>query len=153
MQSINILPSLSIWRKAEIPISCKRVYQGIFPEVLSWSNTFSDFRTTKSFRWKLNNRWQGEFFRSPPEFVASSMSRVFWLDLWCHPTQRVLSKPSFKTCPTSRALDARESAVFSSISLASGFFCSQAESTPASSPKSPLGDASRTQTVRQYIKS
>src|SRR5258706_13849731 len=123
MQSINILPSLSIWRKAEIPISCKRVYQAIFPEVLSWSNTFSDFRTTKSFRCKLNKRWQGEFFRSPAEFGASSMSRVFWLDLWCHPTQRVLSKPSFKTCPTSRAphhryavrgerLDAGESAHF-----------------------------------------
>src|SRR5258708_25786794 len=132
MQSINILPSLSIWRKAEIPISCKRVYQAIFPEVLSWSNTFSDFRTTKSFRWKLNNRWQGEFFRSPPEFVASSMSRVFWLDLWCHPTQRVLSKPSFKTCPTSRALDAGESAA-----PTASIFRLRVLSAPKQSPHSP----------------
>jgi len=40
---------------------------------------------------------------------------------------------------TQRALDAWDSAVFSSIFLASGFSCSQAESTPAAA----AGNASR----------
>jgi len=34
-------------------------------------------------------------------------------------------------CPTKRAPDVWDSAAFSSIFLASSFFCSQAESTPA----------------------
>jgi hypothetical protein len=38
---------------------------------------------------------------------------------------------SLKHCPTQRALDAGDSAAFSSIFLASSFFCSQAESRPA----------------------
>ena len=41
---------------------------------------------------------------------------------------------SMKNCPTPRALDAGESARFTSIFLASSFFCSQAESTLAPAP-------------------
>jgi hypothetical protein len=40
-------------------------------------------------------------------------------------------KAYIKTRPTQRADDWWDSAAFSSIFLASGFFCSQAESTPA----------------------
>jgi hypothetical protein len=39
-----------------------------------------------------------------------------------------------KGCLTKRALDAGDSAAFSSIFLASSFSCSQAESTPAPAP-------------------
>ncbi len=39
-----------------------------------------------------------------------------------------------KNRPTPRALDAGDSAAFSSIFLASSFFCSQAESTAAPAP-------------------
>ena len=53
-----------------------------------------------------------------------------------------------KTRPTKRALDAGDSAAISSISLASSFSCSQAESTPAPATqpaglvreRKPLGD-------------
>ncbi len=45
--------------------------------------------------------------------------------------------------PTKRAVDVWESAAFSSIFLASSFFCSQAESTPAHTPL--------TQTVRRGL--
>ena len=41
---------------------------------------------------------------------------------------------SYKKRPTKRALDAGDSAAFSSIFLASGFSCSQTESTPAPAP-------------------
>ncbi len=47
----------------------------------------------------------------------------------------------FNGRPTKRALDAGDSAAFSSIFLASSFSCSQAESTPAPAPV--------TQTVRR----
>jgi hypothetical protein len=39
-----------------------------------------------------------------------------------------------KKCLTKRALDAGDSAAFSSIFLASSFLCSQTESTPAPAP-------------------
>jgi hypothetical protein len=42
-----------------------------------------------------------------------------------------------KICPTKRALDAGDSVAFSSIFLASSFFCSQTESTPAPAPVTP----------------
>jgi hypothetical protein len=48
-----------------------------------------------------------------------------------------------KSRRTKRALDAGDSARFTSIFLASGFLCSQAESTPAPAPV--------TQTVRCYV--
>ena len=57
--------------------------------------------------------------------------------------QRVLHKSQ----PTKRALDAGDSAAFSSIFLASSFSCSQNESTPAPAPvtqtvgRSPDGEA------------
>jgi hypothetical protein len=43
-----------------------------------------------------------------------------------------------KTPPNKRAVDWRDSARFTSIFLASGFFCSQAESTPTPAPQ-PTG--------------
>ena len=39
-----------------------------------------------------------------------------------------------KNCPTKRAPDVWDSAAFSSIFLASSFFCSQTESQPAQNP-------------------
>jgi len=48
-----------------------------------------------------------------------------------------------KNCPTKRAPDVWDSAAFSSIFLASGFSCSQAESTPAHTQV--------TQTVGQFL--
>ncbi len=42
-----------------------------------------------------------------------------------------MNRPVPQTCPTKRAPDVWESAAFSSIFLASGFSCSQTESTPA----------------------
>ena len=54
------------------------------------------------------------------------------------------SKPSFKTFPTKRALDAGDSAAFSSSFLALSFLCSQAESMVCYGGRS-------TQTVGQPI--
>jgi len=47
------------------------------------------------------------------------------------------SSAKTKSVPTKRAVDGGDSAAFSSIFLASGFFCSQAFSQPAPPPLTP----------------
>ena len=54
--------------------------------------------------------------------------------------------------PTQRALDAGDSARFTSIFVASSFFCSQAESTPAPAPVTQtVGPPSSTSLAARYL--
>jgi len=62
------------------------------------------------------------------------------------------SSAKTKSVPTKRAVDGGDSAAFSSIFLASGFFCSQAFSQPAPPPLTPaVGLCARKESEKAHL--